>query len=120
MESSPAGGAPTPPVDLAVALRFVGGDRALLADLVEVFRTERAGRVDALRRALSAGDAATVQRTAHSLKSALGILGAGAARKLAADLEALGRADRLSEAPDVLAALEPALAAVVAFFEASP
>jgi HPt (histidine-containing phosphotransfer) domain-containing protein len=104
------------PVDVAVALHHVGGDRALLADLVEVFRSERDGRLTSLRQAIATGDAETAQRLAHNLKGALGLLGAEPGRALAGQLEALTRSARLAEAPPVFTRLEDEVARVVAFF----
>ena len=118
MDPTPAAGDGIPAVDLAIALRYVGGDRALLEDLVEVFCAERDARLGALRKAIAVGDAATVRRTAHSLKSVLGILGAASGRTVAAELELIGCSDRLAEAAGVLARLEHELAEVVAFFAA--
>jgi two-component system, sensor histidine kinase and response regulator len=105
------------PVDVAAALHHVGGDRALLGELVQVFRAERDWRLTTLRQAITTGDAATAQRLAHNLKGALGILGAEPGRALAGELEVLTRSARLAEAPPLVAQLEDEVTRVLAFFE---
>lgn len=52
------------------------GGVKLLHGMVDVFEESVPSRVEALRSALAAGDAATLQRTFHSLKSSAAQLGA--------------------------------------------
>ena len=51
------------------------------------FAEQQAATVEAIRKALSMGDAATAERAAHSLKGAAGTLGAGALSEAAAKAE---------------------------------
>ncbi|MGH7276460.1 MAG: Hpt domain-containing protein [Candidatus Rokuibacteriota bacterium] len=104
------------PVDLAVARRWVGGDRTLLLELVGIFVGEAAARIAELRSALTARDVRDLERLAHSLKSSAGILGAQDLQGLCAALEAAVREQRLEAAPELLARLDGELTRVVAFF----
>jgi HPt (histidine-containing phosphotransfer) domain-containing protein len=108
-----------PPVDLAVARRWVGSDRTLLLELVGIFVGEAASRIAELRGALTSRDARELGRLAHSLKSSSGILGAQDLQGLCAALEEVVREKRLEAAPELLARLDAELARVVAFFRDS-
>lgn len=107
------------PVNLAVARRWVGGDRTLLLELVGIFVGEAAARIAELRSALTARDVRDLERLAHSLKSSAGILGAQDLQGLCAALEEAVRGQRLEAAPELLARLDGELARVVAFFRDS-
>lgn len=107
-----------PPVELAVALRYVGGDRALLGELVASFSEDYRDRLGTLRAAFREGDRGEAERAAHNLKGVLGILGARRGQALAQDLESMSRDGRLREAPPLLTELETEVGRVVAFFEA--
>ncbi len=117
-----AGTAPPPPVpagseplgpgeapDWEAALERVGGDRALLVDLVRIFLKECPGWLAEMRRGLGAGDARVVQRAAHNLKSCLGNFGARAAFERALRVEQLGREGDLAGADEACRALEQSL-----------
>jgi two-component system sensor histidine kinase/response regulator len=104
--------------DWEAALRWVGGDRQLLRDLVRMFLESCPGRLADLRRALEASDAAGLHRAAHSLKGNLGNLGARVAEEQAQHIVSLARQGKLADAADACRALEqsverlrPALAA---------
>jgi len=115
-EGSRPGQVPIPPaVDLAMAMRNVDRDPALLRELVEHFLRDAPERVRALREAIGARDATATERVAHSLKGSLAIVGAAAAAALAGELETLGRAGRLEEAAAVASRLEREIDRVVAF-----
>jgi HPt (histidine-containing phosphotransfer) domain-containing protein len=104
------------PVELEAALRYVDGDRALLADLVAGFAAEYPERLAALVAAIGRRRPAEVERLAHSLKSVLALLGAERARRLAEELEGIARERALSDAPDVLARLQAEVDRVVGWF----
>ena len=97
------------PIDRAAALRAVGGDQVLLADLMRLFLEDCPERVADLRAAVVSGDPAHVQRAAHVVKGSVGTFGACCARDCAADLERAGRERRFDDAPALLAALEAEL-----------
>jgi HPt (histidine-containing phosphotransfer) domain-containing protein len=75
------------PVDLAVALRWLGGDRRLLRELVGIFVDDGPKRLEALRTAVRTVDGQQVEQIAHSLKGSASILGAGRLRDAAQALE---------------------------------
>ncbi len=103
-----------PPIDLASALRAVDGDRAILREVIEVFRQDYPSRVEELRDAIEHRTAQQMARAAHSLKGALGIFGRSAAYDLAQELETMGRADHLADAQGVLQMLEQELGRIIA------
>ena len=98
--------AATPAFDTTELLDRVGGDRQLLAELVEMFSEESPKTVAVLRRSLTDQDAPSLERAAHKLRGALGAFGAEAASQTALSLETLGRAGDLSGADAQLKALE--------------
>jgi len=95
--------------DFSAALSYVGGDRALLDELLDIFAEDAPMRIDAIRIAIAGGDAQQLMREAHTLKGALKVLGAAAAAGLALHLENLGRDGDLSRAREAGAALERAM-----------
>jgi signal transduction histidine kinase/DNA-binding response OmpR family regulator len=114
--SRPDGPAPPPPVDLAAALRTVDGDAALLAEMVDVFQEDYPKHLAALQEAIARRDARQLEQTAHSLKGAVTVLGATIAQRLAADLEARGRAAQWEGTTAVFERLQHELPRLVAFF----
>jgi HPt (histidine-containing phosphotransfer) domain-containing protein len=95
-----------PAFEPAEILARVEGDRALLAELVELFGIEVPGRLAELRRCVEAGNARGVQDAAHALRGCVGNFGAAAAKDAALALEFLGRNEDLREAGPRLAELE--------------
>jgi CheY-like chemotaxis protein/HPt (histidine-containing phosphotransfer) domain-containing protein len=94
------------PFDSAEALRQVGGDKALLAELSAAFRTESQSLMAQIREAIATGDAPRLRRAAHTLKGAAGVFGAGAAYDTAKQLEALAAATDMAPTASLLAELE--------------
>ncbi len=109
------------PLDRHVALGRVGGDVALLKELLELFSEEcQQWRAD-IRRAIHERDATVLQRTAHTLKGAVGNFGATAVFEAALRLEMMGRDGNLAGVEEAFARLlaeldrlEPALTALAA------
>jgi HPt (histidine-containing phosphotransfer) domain-containing protein len=62
-----------------------------------------------IRDAVANDDPAAVQRSAHTLKGAVGTFGPTAARTLAQKLETLGHDHSLAAAPDVMRQLDLAI-----------
>lgn len=84
----------------------------LIRDLVGLFLTRTPGKLDSVRRALAAGDAAAVREVAHSLRSNCGMLGAMEMAAACGRLEdAAARAD-LQSAAAAFADVESQLPAV--------
>jgi PAS domain S-box-containing protein len=92
--------------DNTVALRQVGGDRALLAELSAAFRSESRTLMAQLREAITTNDAAKLRRAAHTLKGAAGVFGAERAFESARQLEDVARADDLTQVGVLFADLE--------------
>ncbi|HSF49031.1 MAG TPA: response regulator, partial [Burkholderiales bacterium] len=87
-------GEPTTPGILSIAgidtesgLKLTGDKRERYESLLREFAKQEAGAVEQMRTAVAAGDAATAQRGAHSLKGAAGNLGATALSEAAAKAE---------------------------------
>jgi CheY-like chemotaxis protein len=110
--------AATPPIDLAAALENTQGDWDLLTELVELFLSDVPGSFTTLQAAISTGDALGTERAVHSLKGALGTVGARTAYELAAALEAMAREGRLDGASALAQKLAHALEQVYSFFTA--
>ncbi|MFO1056232.1 MAG: response regulator [Dongiaceae bacterium] len=117
-----AAGAPAiPGIDTASALRRLGGNRGRYENLLRRFAEEQSGAVETIRAALAAGDAATAERAAHSLRGAAGSLGAMTLAAAAGNAEtALSRADGVAPALDALVLeLQAATAAIRAALPAA-
>ena len=85
-------------IDLGSALHAVNGDHDLLNQIFEAFLEECPNLLSNIRAALAAGDAAACQMAAHTLKGAVRTFGAETASRLAADIEAAGKAGNLEAA----------------------
>jgi len=92
-----------------VILARIGGDRALLKELVELFLEEASGMLAGLRRALEEGDAGKLEQAAHLLRGSASNFGPGAVPRAALVLEEMGRSGVLDGAPARLAELDRAL-----------
>jgi two-component system, sensor histidine kinase and response regulator len=84
------------------ALERVDGDEALLRELIQIFLEESPKQVEKLTRAVEAGDIATIERTAHSLKGELKYLGLAQAAEQAWEFERVGRGGDLRVAATLL------------------
>jgi HPt (histidine-containing phosphotransfer) domain-containing protein len=93
------------PVDLSTALRWVDGDRALLAELIEIFLEECPRRLHDLEQAVKEGNAIGASHTAHSLKGMVACFAARPAQGLADEMEGLGKAGDLRKTSDLLPTL---------------
>jgi two-component system sensor histidine kinase/response regulator len=97
-------------VDGAALMDAVAGDRRLLRELVELFRTEGPRRLAELRAALAQGDAAGLAGAAHSLKGSVGSLKAQRCYDAAHAVETLARANTLDDIKVACVALEQEMA----------
>lgn len=95
-----------PALDPAVleALRqlTIEGEPDALREVLELFRTEAAARLEAVSAAVAAADAAAVQRAAHAFKGAAGTIGAARLQAACRRLEELGRSGTLTGAAAAL------------------
>jgi signal transduction histidine kinase/sensor domain CHASE-containing protein/HPt (histidine-containing phosphotransfer) domain-containing protein len=104
-----------PPVDLTVLMGIVDGDKALMSELGEIFLQDYPVQMIELGKAIENGNAGQLERAAHSLKSALGSIGAKSAWRLAYELETMGRTTRLHKAATILQQLAAELERLTAF-----
>ena len=114
----PVEAAPHSPVDAAQLLDRIDGDRILLAELVDLFRTDFPGNLHAAQQAIDLQDANRLWRTGHSLKGALANLSATQASALAGELESIGKSSSLTHAQATLDRLKHELENVMRALEA--
>jgi len=91
---------------LAALLKVVGGEQALLIELVESFLQETPPLLSQMRRSAANGEAETLRRAAHTLKSSSRDFGAVRLSELCRELEAMGKAGNLAGAADLAAQVE--------------
>lgn len=96
----------------AAALESTGGDPTLLKELISVFLNEAPGWMRDLDTALQRGQAAEVQRLAHTIKGAVDSCGAARAYDAAMLLERMGRDGDLGQAQATYATLDRELGRV--------
>ncbi|MDG4551225.1 MAG: response regulator [Candidatus Contendobacter sp.] len=105
-------------LDLAAALNRLGGNQALFEKVLGLFHQTEAESADRIRILLAAGDIASCQRLAHTLKSTAGTVGANRLQAAARAIEeTLGAGGDVGES--LLAELDAAHAEVMTGIEAS-
>jgi HPt (histidine-containing phosphotransfer) domain-containing protein len=90
----------------AKTLEQLGGDEALLQEVVEILLEEAPKHLAALRLAVVQGIPEIITTTAHSLKGELGYMGLPEISQKAAELEEMGRANNLRGAASLLSQFE--------------
>jgi signal transduction histidine kinase/DNA-binding response OmpR family regulator/HPt (histidine-containing phosphotransfer) domain-containing protein len=101
--------AEAPTFDPVGVLGTVGGDVALLREIIAAFADEYPSLLERIREGVAKGDAEAVQAGAHSLKGAVSNFGRSAARDLAERLETRGRNQNLVGAEVLVEQLERAI-----------
>ncbi|MGE0362819.1 MAG: response regulator [Vicinamibacterales bacterium] len=104
-------------LDAAALLAAFGNDRALLDETIGVFLADAPAQLAALRTAVAAADAAAIARAAHALKGAVSLFSLGAAYTATRSLEAAARTGLPDRLAARLAAVERAVASLVAGLE---
>jgi HPt (histidine-containing phosphotransfer) domain-containing protein len=89
-------------------------DWEFLAETVEMLAADGPARLADVRRALAAGDAAAVGRSAHALKGMVSNFCAPAAQAAAREVERIGNGGDLATAPAAVDALAVGLGALIA------
>jgi HPt (histidine-containing phosphotransfer) domain-containing protein len=108
-----SGGQPSAePVDWALALQSVGGDKEILRELAGLFLSLCPDWLAQLREVVVRRDPTGLRRLAHTIKGSLGQLGAAAGCAAALRLETMGREGDLTEVEDCLRTLEEELGRV--------
>jgi two-component system sensor histidine kinase/response regulator len=99
-------GEDAPPFDPAEVLARVGGDRDLLATIVQVFRAESPKMLAEIRRSVDSRDSKALERSAHALKGSIGNFGDEPSHTRASALEQMGQSGTLDGAAEELRMLE--------------
>jgi signal transduction histidine kinase/CheY-like chemotaxis protein/HPt (histidine-containing phosphotransfer) domain-containing protein len=79
--------------------RTTGGNQKLMNSLIGILLADAPKALERIRRAIGKNDAAELAAAAHLLKGSLAIFGASQSVESARNLEAMGRAANLREAP---------------------
>ena len=77
--------------DYDIALENVGGSKAVLVEMVELFAAECPKQMAAVEEAYSSGDKEAVMRAAHTLKGSVALFAADDATRVAKRIEFMGR-----------------------------
>jgi PAS domain S-box-containing protein len=102
-----------PVIDVETALRRLSGNRKTLVKLLRDFSREHSGVADRIREALSAGEAESARRIAHTLKGASGNLSIGEVHRLSAAIETAIAGRDEGRAGELLHHLEDAVQAAI-------
>ncbi len=94
------------PLALERLREMAGGDAAFLQEMFETFLADAPGMLAEMRQSLDQGDAATLRRVAHSLKSNSADFGARTLSDLCRDLEMMAKTGALDRAAEKLASAE--------------
>jgi CheY-like chemotaxis protein len=106
------------PAALERMREMAAGDVAFLEEVFQTFLADAPGMLAEMRQSLAQGDAATLRRAAHSLKSNSTDFGASALADLCRELEMMAKAGALDGAAGVLASIEAEWAGARAALEA--
>ena len=94
-------------------LTRLGGDEDLARQLAALFLEECPQMLERVRQSVQQTDPDVVRRAAHAFKGSVANFVEGGAAASAFELEAMGRDNRLSEAPAVLERLEREIAGLL-------
>jgi HPt (histidine-containing phosphotransfer) domain-containing protein len=75
----------------------VGGDDAFVRDLVATFLTEEPANLEQIMAAAQRGDAESIVRPAHTLKSSSAVIGAARLSAVSREIEFAGREGRVAD-----------------------
>lgn len=109
---APAGASVTPPeaVDMTMLASFeeaqIDGEPDLVVELIDLYLTDAAAKMAALRGALVNSDETALRRLAHCLRGSSGNLGARQVAALCEELEQVGGGDWRPAAEGLLLGLE--------------
>ena len=88
-----------PPFAIDTLLKQCMGNVVTASRILDLFEKQAVANHASIARSVESGDAATAADVAHALKGASAILSADCVRRIAADLERMGRAADLSRPP---------------------
>lgn len=98
--------APGTPMHLTGALQEFDGDRKLMTEVLKTFLDSVREQLGTIRRALGDGDAETVRREGHSIKSGAATFAAKELFGIAEELDHLGKSGNLEGGVEILQRLE--------------
>jgi protein-histidine pros-kinase len=98
--------------DHATALDRLGGDEALLQELIAIFFEDYPKLSERLLQGLTRGDLSSVGATAHALKGSLQYIGFSDAAELARAIEQANRTEDAAQAAELASALMMEIEAV--------
>ncbi len=99
------GASAPPPLDFRSLLERCGGNMPLVSRLVARFLAQLTHDLDALRTSMAAGDAGQIVTLAHGLKGAAGYVSCSQIKRIAAELESIGRTQDLTQGDACLSEL---------------
>lgn len=104
-------GTPSQPVrlDREALLERVGYDPEILKEIAALFLETAPSQLEEVKLAVALRDAEKLNRTAHSLKGAVGNFTDATPYQLAYELEKMGKRGELDRAPETVASLEEEL-----------
>lgn len=100
-------------LDLSRLEMALGGDAALMAEILEMYETTAAGDVDELVVAVQSGDLEQVVRRAHALKGSSGNVGADRVMGIAARIERFGRDGSVEGAAGLVGELQATFSSTI-------
>jgi CheY-like chemotaxis protein/HPt (histidine-containing phosphotransfer) domain-containing protein len=109
----------SPAFDERAALSHTGGDRALLGELVTMFRADYPALLRRMEAGIRRKDPEKIRTAAHAMKGAVATVGGAAGRKAAADLERLAQSGAAEDARPALTVLRERLGELEAAFTAA-
>ena len=93
------------------------GQEDILNKVIKIFLDDSPERLIELRKAIDSGDASSINRIAHTLKSSCANLGALRLSSLFREMEMMGRRNSILYAPELLSQIEVEFKTVVAVLE---
>jgi CheY-like chemotaxis protein len=84
--------------DEEAALKYAGGDRKLLKQVILLFRSDARLSLQRMKRALQGREAEALRMAAHGLKGAIATVGSAAGRDATAAIETLARSNKFEDA----------------------
>ena len=107
---TPAGPTSRPVSEIVVfderaALKYTGGDRRLLKNVVKLFRSDYPSALRRIDRALRRHDFEALRQAAHGLKGAIATVGGSAGREAAASIEQAARSNSIEDSKRACASL---------------
>jgi two-component system, sensor histidine kinase and response regulator len=100
-------------LDPEALVKRMGGNRALVAELVEIFQQEGPKNLETIRDGIARNDAPAVRIGSHTLKGSLSYFPVPPALELAEKLEKMGRTGTLDGAADICCRLETLVRSMV-------